>query len=539
MNVQGNIEGVKDVQFKGWSTQHALVGWAVDMERPDQPLDVYLRINGNNVSYASASAYRDDLRHVLPGQGKHCFQIPISEDMRTEIEAGNFQVLTPRSPAPLPQAKNTSGEGSFSCGHTIEVCEPLNAIRDSAKQIVQQVLQSDYRSYSPNDHILTGNKYQTVRLGQEVVSGFREEDRFFPFEGYDPFGKVCSDLGSNLGEVARTLVARGADLVRAIEYDEVFVAVSRLVDIVSEVQNIAYMTGDLTRDDLLRPSDIYSCLSVFRFIAGRLHEIAEKTSEMAVFETHAVKGLVDVKPYLREIATAFPFVSLIGYSDWHAGSKENRRALIWAAKSKLLLYRCLFNRANKLRGHSSLRAINLRDSEIPALAAAKKVLALRGASLDEIVNYNVDAFLAATEASLGARSTCFGEEQYWAAFLCGFVQWLKSEQEISRNNIYVKALTSVLASDPKYDPPINADSTLLMSRAHWRFAGVRAMLSAEEANPILFIRNPETDFGDIKVTLEDGECFRTNELDGYHRLAASLMFEVRAPACLVVTKNWH
>jgi len=49
-------------------------------------------------------------------------------------------------------------------------------------------------------HQSPGNAYQAVRLGDEVLSGFRAKDRNV-FAGIELAGKTVIDLGCNLREI--------------------------------------------------------------------------------------------------------------------------------------------------------------------------------------------------------------------------------------------------------------------------------------------------------------------------------------------------
>ena len=106
--------------------------------------------------------------------------------------------------------------------------QPLGELLENIDRTVRKTLTCSYTSYSSVQEIPTGNHYQSVRLGDDVLPGFRSR-RDQLFSCLDFSGRCVLDIGSNLGENARLCADRGASRVYAVEYDPLFSALSGLI----------------------------------------------------------------------------------------------------------------------------------------------------------------------------------------------------------------------------------------------------------------------------------------------------------------------
>jgi hypothetical protein len=95
-------------------TRSYIAGWVADSERPDEPVDVLVYVNGEGRGRVTANLVRDDLRAAFPGAtGSHAFRFefgwPLSPFRRNEVEifdAHQHQLLHAGKRTLHPQGEN-------------------------------------------------------------------------------------------------------------------------------------------------------------------------------------------------------------------------------------------------------------------------------------------------------------------------------------------------------------------------------------------------------------------------------------------------
>jgi hypothetical protein len=80
--------------------------------------------------------------------------------------------------------------------------ELYESIQANLRETIMTHLKTPAVSLSSHEAKRTGNAYQAIRLGDQVIPGFRSAQRHV-FAGVNLKNKTVLDLGSNLGEVAR------------------------------------------------------------------------------------------------------------------------------------------------------------------------------------------------------------------------------------------------------------------------------------------------------------------------------------------------
>ena len=71
----GSLEGYVDAIQDGW-----VLGWAWLRDRPLQPIEIRVLLDGREVGRAVASLYRVDLERAGKGNGRHAFEVQLPED---------------------------------------------------------------------------------------------------------------------------------------------------------------------------------------------------------------------------------------------------------------------------------------------------------------------------------------------------------------------------------------------------------------------------------------------------------------------------
>src|SRR5437868_6360144 len=114
------------------------------------------------------------------------------------------------------------------------------------RSLIVKALSVQTRSYSSLDRKETGNAYQSVRLRDEVLPGFRVSDEEV-WAGLDVAGCTVIDLGCNLGERTRLAVRAGASFAEGVEFEEFFVRIGGLINVYNRMDNILLRQGDITK----------------------------------------------------------------------------------------------------------------------------------------------------------------------------------------------------------------------------------------------------------------------------------------------------
>lgn len=209
---------------------------------------------------------------------------------------------------------------------------PIPTVKAELRKLILHALELQYTSQSSVDRQLTGNHYQSVRLGDERTRGFRTDRREF-LERLAFRGKSVLDLGSNLGEMSRLVRELGADWVDGYEYDPYFVEIARLVNVYNDTTRVCFYEADVSRAQSYgREYDIVLAFSVWVYIIGVMDQVAAATRQALVFETHKLENNLQV--YIDLIGRHFPFHEVLGYSEWATSlDKKEKRAIVVFART--------------------------------------------------------------------------------------------------------------------------------------------------------------------------------------------------------------
>ncbi len=210
------------------------------------------------------------------------------------------------------------------------------SVRNEIKDIILRALNFRYTSESCKDRIPTGNKYQSLILGDQSVEGFRSDRRSI-LQKIEFTGKRVLDLGSNLGELSRTARELGADIVDGYEYDEFFIEVANLVNVLNGITRVSFFRRDIT-DASSYPEeyDIILAFSVFTYIQPIMATVASRTRQLLVLETHALNNNLDL--YLNCITPYLGVYQFIDRTDWgrNLDEKTDRVVLAFARDRETL-----------------------------------------------------------------------------------------------------------------------------------------------------------------------------------------------------------
>jgi hypothetical protein len=211
--------------------------------------------------------------------------------------------------------------------------DQIPTIKPALRQLILDGLKKSYTSVSCKDGVETGNRYQSVALGDERTAGFRSGRDVF-LDRLDFAGKRVLDLGANLGEISRAARDRGASMVDGFEYDPFFVEIAQTVNAFNGTTRVSFYQRDITDASIYREHyDIVIAFSVFIYLQGVLPNLAEITDGVLLLETHRLSNNLE-SVYLKPISPLFPHYVILGGSEWGNGSNPSgERAVIAFAKS--------------------------------------------------------------------------------------------------------------------------------------------------------------------------------------------------------------
>lgn len=316
---------------------------------------------------------------------------------------------------------------------TLDLYETIQA---DMRDIILRHLKTSAVSVSSHAAKRTGNAYQAIRLGDQVMPGFRSAQRNV-FTGVDLRGKSVLDLGSNLGEVARDAARAGAASVLGIEYDKYFVQMARLIAAHDDLSNIGFKRGDLTMPETYSGRyDVVVALSVFTYVKDHVDKLAAMTNELLILETHAVKENWH-KHYIKLLSRHFPYIALVGVSDHRASSKSEWRYLLFCGHKPL--DGILAARARNLAGTEGLLTLDMSRSTVPHLDKIFDVIGVRPGNFEEVLEA-ATAYLRARPAEEVydqiAKSGLVTAPLYWCHFLSGYNEYRKVGRLDQRNTYY-------------------------------------------------------------------------------------------------------
>lgn len=210
-------------------------------------------------------------------------------------------------------------------------------IKPELRELILKALKLNYLSVSCKDAVQTGNAYQSLSLGDTSTAGFRTS-RMEVLDQIDFGGKTVLDLGSNLGEISRSVRERGATLVDGFEYDSYFVEIANLANAFNDVTRVSFYQRDVTDPAIYKEHyDIVLAFSVFHYASTVLTQLAEITDELFVLETHKLEDNLE-SGYINPVKRYFPFYKILGTTEWGASmdASEKRAVIVFARKESVL-----------------------------------------------------------------------------------------------------------------------------------------------------------------------------------------------------------
>jgi hypothetical protein len=427
------------------------------------------------------------------------------------------------------------------------------------KELILNALRADYIARSCKDDIETGNRYQSVRLGDDQTSGFRTDRREF-LSQIDFRGKKVLDLGSNLGEISRTAREMGAYLVDGFEYDPYFLEIARMVNTYNEITRVSFYQRDITDPSIYQERyDIVLAFAVFEYIHTVLDRIAASADQIFVLETHRLDDNLE-SVYLAPILRYFPHYKILGETEWGVPHSEAvRRVVIVFARDERSLT-------------AGLKQIPSTQPPIPLVSieqsgTASPITHVDSGWLDITRTSWLDCFFSVMDfdspddllsavagmdfdldrmaKSRDLTHGPLGGWLYWVLFIKGFLQQEQSGRA-SANTVYHEYLSRYFGPQG-HDPGLRAilaDRELTSERVSRRFEDFTRFRAARHSrstdvsvDPVtLILRTPPTD--DAKpLFLANSQSPVLASVDGYHRLFLARLFGVSQFRCEIVREQ--
>ena len=424
----------------------------------------------------------------------------------------------------------------------------LDALLFDLEKLIMNGLGTKLTSSNPEFKTITGNLYQSLQLYSHELGGFRTL-RENLFAGIRLSGKTVADYGSNLGEISRMAALLGAAQVISYEYEPYFVLMARLINTLLGFENIRTYLADIStsapyKDDV----DVSVALSVDTFISSQLANVAKHTSELLVYESHAVEKAV-LSNVIKKLMSHFPHVALIDAFE-HGKGLRSWRALCLA--SRLPLDKIIHARFGKVNSNIRL-SINLLRSDFVFWTRAAGLPAswaenVRQANVElQYHGANVQERACEEVAANGIA----GSKLYWSAFTVGLEQ---AKQGIQlEDNLYFKMLNSLI--DRKiYDQLLgilrDSEPNKFLNRIRSRLE--LFSLDSQSFQPItingLWSASKENvrSTGNSIYLTECSQNYAAIIFDGFHRLYAALLKGLSAcpVQCIIYPqienlKLWH
>ena len=394
-----------------------------------------------------------------------------------------------------------------------------NALREAIKNLIVSTTAKKYISTSSHMDYKTGNRYQSLDLGGELLGGYRT-GRGALFDAFDFAGKTVLDCGCNLGEMSRMARRRGAMLVDGIEYDPLFVAVGRLVNALNGISRVSVYQGDLTNPTTISGTyDVTLAFSVFPYILPVLDRVAAATKEVLVLETHDVSERL-FKTYIEPMAGYFPFNTFVATTDF--GDGESDRAVFAFAKDA----------KSFLPSTSLLRStIDVSASRFDFTDAIISYVE-RLASGHRFKNHSELVQLVAEADSLPQDDARLAEgAAYWVRLMKGYCEYRRAGA-VSPENTYFRALKKILsetALDLRLTNELRTEEAL-RNRVALRFRDADSVLANPQVPDLAPISCFNAGRGNGRYAVRRNgfdETLRCNTMDGYHRVFWSVLCGVK------------
>jgi len=409
------------------------------------------------------------------------------------------------------------------------------------KALILRALQASYTSVSVKDGVETGNRYQSLMLGDERTPGFRSHRRQF-LDRIDFEGKRVLDLGSNMGEISREARQRAAALVDGFEYDSFFVEIAQAVNAYNGVTRVSFFERDITDPRVYRDHyDVVLAFSVYIYLEHVLSNVADITDGILLLETHQLSHNLETT-YLDPIGSLFPYHIILGASDWGKGANpDGERAVIAFAKTDQALRsyvrgidsRGQFGPGRRLESTPDIRPIDVARTPWYDRFYGRFGTSPAETLLNTISEMEIDVDELAGNGDLASND--LAGWVYWLVYLKGALQ-ASGGASTGSQNAYYSLLEKHWKNDPRRANDLSdADrlSTLVCSRFQ-DFELFRGDPDApKKVEPIQLI---VTDGPPVPLPTQDVKRIysvgsevpvETTVIDGYHRLFLARLFGLK------------
>lgn len=427
---------------------------------------------------------------------------------------------------------------------TKELVESLDA---EIAALIRKYHTAPATSLSSFQGIKTGNRYQSLDLRGEVLSGFRAADPQI-YTGIPLDGLSLVDLGCNTGEKTRYAAKAGAEFAEGIEYEDLFVRIGNLVNTYNRHGNVVLRQGDITLPGLLqRRYDVGASFSSFVYLRDTLPEILSHIDSMFILETHALtEGWLNA--YVSPVTQQMPHWCFYGITDHGSGHEQGRRGLLLFAKTPEFLDRVIQARAGLLPGGNAVVAqIDVEASVMPEslvgrirpcraiFQQARETIAAippgDGASMVQALGAIGDELAAAAPSE---EAPLFSSDSYWAALFQGARSY-RANSQVDGENPLLRYLLRMASSTEPGMRELLADQKSAALRVTERLDGFLQAITDRKPRDNLIAFNPlpadiapvsELQDGYQNFRLTDGSHWYLQAFDGNHRLAASWLAKV-------------
>ena len=317
---------------------------------------------------------------------------------------------------------------------TAETAQLNAAMHRSLRDLIVTSLNRKYVSKSSFMDYETGNRYQSVQLGADVVAGYRT-NRSDLFQAFNFSGRSVLDCGCNIGELSRLARLRGARLVDGYEYDNYFVEMGRMINAYNGTTRVSFYNRDVTKPDSFDDSfDVTMAFSVYPYISQALNEIAHITGEALIVETHDIKPDLK-KVYIEPLVKFFPHYTFLTTTDFGRG--QEKRAIFVFAKQERSLY-----------GSASLvkSTLDVKKSEFGFLDEIFSILSGLEGLRDNMVD-KLPTILSAYQNVEDDTIKVTAGKSYWIAMMHGYVEYKKAGR-VAEDNTYLTAFKKTLETVP-------------------------------------------------------------------------------------------
>ena len=448
------------------------------------------------------------------------------------------------------------------------IAEALAALDDGILDLVKRALRTRTASRSGGEGIVTGNAYQSVRMRDQVLPGFRELSGTL-FAGIPLKDRSFVDLGCNMGEKTRLAIAAGASFAEGIEHEEYFVRIGELINAYNRIGNISIRQGDVTRPGCLtRGYDVGACFSAFVHVNRNLEEVLSRISELFILETHQLDdGWYG--HYVARVAPLMPHWALYGFSDHRRSHGAAKRAHIAFGRDRGTVAQVPLGRAEALPADDAgLVSLDVRRSPraggmwgqsgegrrfFTSLREALRSLRPAGeVAISALLNDAIPALGELCEAQ-GHTRKHFATDLYWLEFLRGVACYV-ADGGLRPTNPYVGFMRELSAAG-SYDPDMAfflGDEGRALTRLAPRLEAFLSVLRDRRLRAPLVVYNPlELELLEARgyvpcgrmrrehIVTTAGTGYRLQLMDGNHRLAGLWLGGAETCPAMFVWTNLH